>query len=103
MGVLDWVVIVEGKGAVLWVNLRTSLHSCVKVRKSIELSFRMVRGLAQAHMLDGFMCVKQKGRFWGCVPQLYCDKMAEWFWMPLSYGLLVPMAYLLRKMYLTHA
>ena len=42
MGVLDGVVIIEGEGTVLEVNLGTLLHSCAEVSKLIELSFGVV-------------------------------------------------------------
>jgi len=52
LGVLDEVSIVEGEGAVLWVNLEhpivtngSLLHSYVEVRELIELLFGVVSGV----------------------------------------------------------
>jgi len=52
MGVLDGVVIVEGEGTVLWINLGRLivtngdlLHSCAEVHEPIELSFWEVSGV----------------------------------------------------------
>jgi len=61
MGVLDGVVIVEGKGAVLGVNvgrpivaMGTSLHSCAEVRELIKLFFGMVSRVGLGiRVLDG--------------------------------------------------
>jgi len=72
-GVLDEVVIVEGKGAVLGVNwgvplspMGPLLRSCAEVRAAIELSFGMVSGVGPGiGVLDGGPHASRgRGYFW---------------------------------------
>jgi len=78
MGVLHGVVIVEGKEAVLGVNLGhpivtsgTLLHSCVEVREPIELSFGVMSGVSLCiRVLDGIQVPQREGKFWSFSPPL---------------------------------
>jgi len=63
------VLILEGEGAVLGVNLGhpivtnwALLHSCAEVRTAIELVFGVGLGI---DVLDGSTCLKGKRLFWG--------------------------------------
>jgi len=74
------VVIIEGEGAVLGVNLGRPivtkgafLRSCVEVRTAIKLAFGVVSGMGPGiDVLDGVHVPQGKGLFGGffgiCVP-----------------------------------
>jgi len=89
------VVIVEGEGAVLGVNLgrpivtnRALLRSCAEVHAAIELSFGVVSGDTPGiHVLDGVHLPQGKGWILGSFAPT---------------GPMVSMAYFVTKMYLTH-
>jgi len=93
MGVLDGVVIVEGDGAVLGVNLRCHmgmlLRSCAEVRESVKLSFGAVSGVTSGiHVLDGVHVPQGKGWILGSFAPI---------------GPLVSVAYFVTEMYSTLA
>jgi len=68
------VVIVEGEGAVLRLNLGHPIvingdfdaKLCAEVREPIELSFGVVSGVSPGiHVLDGIHVPQKEGAFWG--------------------------------------
>jgi len=72
MGVLDGVVIIEGRGS-FGMNLgrpivtnKDLLHSCAEVREPIELSFGVMSVVGPGiHVLDGVHVTQKEGLFGG--------------------------------------